>query len=212
MLNYASAQEPALQRYTRRMRLSCSGVKARGNAMPSPRCSNFSARRLLLKEPLPLPSSSPFGLCGYSAICKRTWCYISLYLIVWILKLLPHGVSPPTADKTVSAASAAQRHGAGVDAWKGAFVVYYIIIFFQALGLCRVWDWQYVWLEEQDAMFMLTLAVRSQCCGWFQVLSIKRLFIWTAYLRTIAVQTCFKYFRSTCWKKSHVRIRLSIVY
>ncbi len=137
------------------MRLSCSGVKARGNAMPSPRCSNFSARRLLLKEPLLLPSSSPFGLCGYSAICKRTWCYISLYLIVWILKLLPHGVSPPTADKTVSAASAAQRHGAGVDAWKGAFVVYYIIIFFQALDcvetgntfglksrmLCLCWHW-----------------------------------------------------------------------
>lgn len=116
----------------RRMRLSCSGVKARGNAMPSPRCSNFSARRLLLKEPLPLPSSSPFVFCGYSAICKRTFCYISFCLIVWILKLLP-GVSPPTADKTVSAASTAQRHGAGVDAWKGTFVVYYIIIFFQAL-------------------------------------------------------------------------------
>lgn len=151
MLNYASAQEPALQRDTRRMRLSCSGVKARGNTMPSPRCSNFSARRLLLKEPLPLPSSSPFGLYGYSAIFKRT-CYISFYLIVWILKLLPPGVSPPTADMTVSAASAAQRHGA-VDAWKcpeKVRLLFITLLFFSSFGLCRVWDWQYVWLEEQD--------------------------------------------------------------
>ncbi len=131
MLNYARAQEPALQRHTRRMRLSCSGVKERGNAMPSPRCSNFSTRRLLLKEPLPLPSSSPFGLCDCSSIYKITCSYISFWLIVWILKLHPPGVSPPTADMT---ASAAQRHGAvwmPENALKRCVCCLYIILFFK---------------------------------------------------------------------------------
>ncbi len=174
--------------------------------MPSPRCSNFSTRRLLLKEPLPLPPSSPFGLCDYSSIYKITCSYISFWLIVWILKLHPPGVSPPTADMT---ASAAQRHGVSVDAWKCPEKVCLLFIhyLFVKLLLCRVWDWQYVWLEEQDEMIMLTLAVRPRCCGWFQVLSIKILFIWTAYVRAIAFQTClkrFRYFRSTCWIKSHV--------
>lgn len=59
---------------------------------------------------------SPFVLCGHSSICERTGCYIRFFLIGWCLKLIPPGVSPPTADMTVSAASAAQRRGTGVDA------------------------------------------------------------------------------------------------
>lgn len=132
-----------------RMRPSCSGWKARGNAMPSPRSSNFSTCRLLLKEPSLLPSSSLFDLYGCIVrYVREHWCYLSVCLIDWILKLLPPGVSPPPADLTVSEA---RTDAAGPDAWKCAEKVRLLFI---------TWVFVKLWIVS-----CLNLAVRGYISG-----------------------------------------------
>jgi len=142
--------------------------------MPSPRCSNFPACRLLLKEPLPIESSS-LHLCYVvidCAICERTGCYISLCLIVsaWSLKLLPLNASSLYrsygSHRSLRSSTETRLAWMPENVLKGLFVCLFVCLFLacQALNF-TVFEYgnthfpTRVGLEEQYYILTLTRVI-----------------------------------------------------